>query len=136
MRKGVYPYKYMDDWEKIIGTLLPEKEDFHSHLNMEDITHADYSHAKRVCKEFNIRNSEDYHGLYVQRNTLLLADVFESFRNMCLEIYELDPARFLSTPRLSWQIALKKTKLHLLTNIDMLLMVEEGIRGGICHVNT
>ena len=136
MRKGVYPYKYMDDWGKIIGTLLPEKEDFHSHLNMEDITDVDYSHSKRMCKEFKIRNLEDYHGLYVQRNTLLLADVFESFRNMCLEIYELDPARFLSTPRLAWQIALKKTKLHLLSNIDMLLMVEEGIRGGICHVNT
>ena len=73
--------------------------------------------------------------MYVQSNTLLLADVFENFRNMCLEIYELDPAKFLSAPGLAWQAALKKTKvkLDLLTDIDMLLMVEKGIRGGICH---
>ena len=114
---------------------LPEKEDFYSHLNMEDITDADYAHAKRVCKDFEIKNLGEYHDLYVQSNTLLLADVFENFRNMCLEIYELDPAKFLSAPGLAWQAALKKTKvkLDLLTDIDMLLMVEKGIRGGICH---
>ena len=73
--------------------------------------------------------------MYVQSDTLLLADVFENFRNMCLEIYELDPAIFLSAPGLAWQAALKKTevKLDLLVDIDMLLMVEKGIRGGICH---
>ena len=73
--------------------------------------------------------------MYVQSDTLLLADVFENFRNMCLEIYKLDPAKFLSAPGLAWQAALKKTKvkLDLLTDIDMLLMVEKGIRGGICH---
>ena len=102
---------------------------------MEDITDADYAHAKRVCKDFEIKNLGEYHDLYVQSNTLLLADVFENFRNMCLEIYELDPAKFLSAPGLAWQAALKKTKvkLDLLTDIDMLLMVEKGIRGGICH---
>ena len=65
----------------------------------------------------------------------MLADVFENFCNMCLDIYELDPSKFLSAPGLSWQAALKKTKvkLDLLTDIDMLLMVEKGIRGGICH---
>ena len=73
--------------------------------------------------------------MYVQSDTLLLADVFENFRNMCLEIYKLDPAKFLSAPGLAWQAALKKTKvkLDLLTDIDMLLMVEKGIRGGIYH---
>ena len=115
--------------------LLLEKTDFHSHLNMEDITDANYAHAKRVCKDFEIKNLGEYHDLYVQSNTLLLADVFENFRNMCLKIYELDPAKFLSAPGLAWQAALKKTKvkLDLLTDIDMLLMVEKGIRGGICH---
>ena len=78
-----------------MGTSLIEKEDFYSHLNMEDITDADYTYAKRVCKNFEIKNLAEYHDLYVQRNKLLLADVFENFRKMCLEIYELDPAKFL-----------------------------------------
>ena len=135
LQNVVYPYEYMDDWEKFNETSLPEKEDFYSHLNMEDITDADYAHAKRVCKDFEIKNLGEYHDLYVQSNTLLLADVFENFRNMCLEIYELDPAKFLSAPGLAWQAALKKTKvkLDLLTDIDMLLKVEKGIRGRVRH---
>ena len=135
LRKGVCSYEYMDDWEKFNETLFPEKENFYSHLNMEDITDADYTHAKRVCKDFGIKNLGEYHDLYVQSDTLLLVDVFENFRNMCLEIYELDSAKFLSAPRLAWQTALEKTKikLNLLTDIDMLLMVEKSIRGRICH---
>ena len=87
-------------------------------LNMEDTTDADYAHAKRVYKYFEIRNLGEYHDLYVQSDTLLLADVIENFRNMCLEIYDLDPAKFLSAPGLVWQGALKKTnvKLDLLTD--------------------
>ena len=105
------------------------------HYLKKNITDADYAHAKRVCKDFQMKNLREYHDLYVQSDTLLLADVFENFRNMCLKIYELDPAKFLSAPGLAWQAALKKTKvkLDLLTDIDMLLMVEKGIRGGICH---
>ena len=94
MRKGVYLYEYMDDRGEIGETLLPEKEDFYSHLNMEDITNTDYAHSKRVCKDFKIRNLEDYYGLHVQTNTLLLANVFQNFRNMCLQIFDLDPAHF------------------------------------------
>ena len=80
-------------------------------------------------------NLGDYHDWYVQCDTLLLADVFENFRKKCIEIYELQLAHFLSAPGLAWQACLKKTgvKLELLTNVDMLLMVEKGIRGGICH---
>ena len=102
---------------------------------MKDITNADYSHAKRVFEDFEIKNLGKYYHLYVPSNTLLLADVFENFRNMCLEIYELDPAKSLSTPGLVWQTALKnaKAKLHLSTDIDMLLMEEKGIGGGICR---
>ena len=98
---------------------------------MEDITDADYSHAKRVCKDFELKSSEEYNDFYVQSNTLLSADVFENIRNMCLEIY----ARFLSASGLARQAALKRTKVKfdLLTDIDMLLMVEKCIRGGICH---
>ena len=84
----------MDDWEKFNETSLPEKEDFYSHLNIEDITDADYAHAKRVCKDFEIKNLGKYHDLYVQGKKLLSADVFENLRNMCLKIYELDLANF------------------------------------------
>ena len=77
LRKGVYPYEYMDDWEKFNETTLPEKEEFYSNLNMEDITDADYMHAKRVCKDFEIKNLGEYHDLYLKSDTLLLADVFE-----------------------------------------------------------
>ena len=92
---------------------------------MEDITDADYAHAKRVCKEFEIKNLEEHHDLYVQSDTLLLPDVFDNFWNMFLKIYELDPTKFLSTPELALQAALRKTKvkLDLLNDIDMLLMV-------------
>ena len=101
LRKGVYHYEYMDDLEKFNETSLPEKEDFYNHLNMEDITDADYVHAKRVCKDFEIKNIGEYNDFYVESDTLLLADVFENFRNMCLKIHELDPAKFLSAPGLS-----------------------------------
>ena len=135
LRKGVYLCEYMDVWEKFNKTSLPEKEYFYSHLNMEDITDVDYAHVKRVCKDFEIKSLGEYYEWYVQSDTLLLADVIENFRNMCINIYKLDPAKFLSAPGLAWQAALEKTKLklELLTDIDMLLMLEKGIRGGICH---
>ena len=101
---------------------------------MENITETDYIHANNVFKAFKINNLGDYHGLYVQRDTLLLADVFENLRKACMKTYELDPAHFISLPGLAWQACLKKTgvELELLTDYDMLLMIEEGIRGGIC----
>ena len=86
---------------------------FYSSLNMEDITYVDYRHAKKVFKNFNNKNLGDYHDLYVQSDTLLLADIFENFRNKCIEIYELDPAHFLSAPGLAWQACLKKTEIKL-----------------------
>ena len=133
--KGVYPYEYMVSWEKISKISLPSKEDFYSNLNMEDISDIDYRHANNVFKGFKLENLGDYHDLYVQSDTLLLADVFNNFRDMCIKEYERDPAHFLSLPGLAWQACLKKTniELELLTDYDMLLMVEEGIRGGICH---
>ena len=125
----------MDSWERFDETSLTKKEDFYSNLNMEGITNVDYKHAKRVWKNFKIKKLGEYHDLYVQSDTLLLADVFESFRNKCIEIYDLDPAHFLSSPGLAWQACLKETeiKLELLADIDMLLMVKKEIRGGICH---
>ena len=135
LRKGVYPYEYMDAWEKFNEISLPSKEDFYSNLNMTGINDIDYRPANNVFKVFKLENLGNYHDLYVQSDTLLLADVFNNFRNMCLEEYELDPAHFLSLPGLASRACLKKTNiaLELFTDCDMLLMVEKGIRGGICH---
>ena len=131
LRKGVYPYRYMDDWNKFNEKVLPSKESFYSNLTLENITKTDYAHANNVFKKFYINNLGEYHNLYVRSDTLLLADIFENFRQSCLKNYELDPAHFVSLSGLAWQACLKKTnvELELLTDYDMLLMVEEGI----CH---
>ena len=125
----------MDNWKRFDETLLPNKETFYNNLNMEDITDADYRHANKVFKAFKLKNLGEYHDLYVQSDTLLFADVFENFRNMCVKVNELDPAHFLTAPGLARQACLKKTdvELELLTDPNMLLMVEEGIRGRMCH---
>ena len=135
LRKGVYPYEYMDSSKRFKEESLPDKESFYSELNKEGITDEDYAHAQKVWDAFNIKSLGEHHDLYVQFDTPLLADVFETFRDKCLEIYELDPAHFLSAPGLAWQACLKKTqvKLKLLTDNDMLLMFEEGIRREMCQ---
>ena len=136
LRKGVYPYEYMDEWNKFDEKELPSKESFYNNLTMEDISDTDYAHANNVFKKFNIKNLGEFHDLYLRSDTLLLADVFENFRNACLSNYELDPAHFVSLPGLAWQACLKKktnVELELTTDYDMLLMIEDGIRGGICH---
>ena len=114
----------MDELENFKET-LPEKEEFYSKLNMEDITDANYRHAKRVCKDFGMKNLCEYPDLYIENDTLLLADVFEYFREICLKIHHLDPVKFFSALGLVWQAALKKTevKLELLTDIDIQLTV-------------
>ena len=128
LRKVICPYEYMNDWKTFYERSLPEKENF---LNKQDIAGVDYAHAERACKDFEIKSL----GEYFQGDTSLLADVFENFRNICLKIYELDPSKFDSALVLTWEAALKKTKIKLifLTNIDMLLMTEKGIRGEIFH---
>ena len=108
LQKGAYDYEQIKVLLKFNETSLPEKEDFDVHLNFEDITDADYVLAKRVCKDFEIKELGENHDLYIKSNTLLLSDVFENFWNMCLDIYELAPLKFLATPVLAWQAALKK----------------------------
>ena len=112
----------MNTW--IAGKDLMKKENFYSSLNMEDITDVDYRRAKSIFKILNSKNMSEYHDLYVQSDTLLLSDVFENFRDRCTEIYEPP-----------WEASLKKTeiRLELLTDVNMLLMVEKRIKGGICH---
>ena len=135
LRKGVYPYENMDSWKRFKEESLPDKESFDSALNIEHITDEDCAYAQKVWSIFNIKNLGEYHDLYVQSDTALLADVAENFRDACLEIYGLDPAYFLSTPGLAWHACLKKTEveLELLTDNDMLLTFEKGTRGGMCQ---
>ena len=102
----------MDSWDKSEETAIPPKEAFYSKLNLEGISDANYEHVKKVWESFEIKNHGEYHDLYVQCGTLLLADDFENFRDKCIEIYELDPAYFLSASRLAWQACLKKTKVE------------------------
>ena len=98
----------MDSWERFNETSLPPKKSFYSELNLEDISDKDYLHAQKVWDVFEIRNLGEYHDLYVQTDTSLFADVFEKFRDTCIEIYGLDPSHFLSPPGLAWQACLKK----------------------------
>ena len=88
LKKGVYPYEYMDNWQRFNETLLPDKESFYSSLNMENIDDIDYRHGNNGFKKFELNNLGEYHDLYVQSDTLLLADVFENFRNMCHKVFK------------------------------------------------
>ena len=125
----------MDSWKKFSEKSLANKESFYSELNKEDITYKDYAHAQKMWEVFEIKNLGEYHDLYVKIDAFLLANVFEKFRDKCTEIYGLDPSYFYTAPGLAWQACFKKTdvKLELLIDIDMLMMVEKGIRGGICQ---
>ena len=135
IRKGVYPYEYMDSWDKF-NRSLPSIDKFYSNLNMSEISDGDYEHARKVWKEFGIKNIGEYHDLYLRTDVILLANVFESFRRVCLDNYGLDPSHFYTAPGLAWKACLKKTgiKLELLKDPDMLLMFENGIRGGITQL--
>ena len=113
LRKGVYHYECMDIWEKFDETALPSKKDFNSSLNLEDTSNDDYVHAQKVWGVFEINNLGEYQDLYVQSDSLLLADVYENFRNMCLDKYGLDPVYFVSVLGLAWQACLRKTRVKL-----------------------
>ena len=134
-KKGVYPYDYMDSFKKF-KEQLPTKEEFYSILNDEHISDEDYQHAQNVWNKFNLKNMGEYHDLYLQSDILLLADVFESFRKTCLEYYKLDPCHYFTSPGLSWDAMLKMTniKLELMTDIDMYLFIEKGMRGGVSYI--
>ena len=136
-RKGVYPYEFMDDFEKFKKQSLPKKTSFFSRLKQEKISDEDFDHAQRVWKEFELKNMGDFHDLYLKTDVLLLADVMENFRKLCEKHYELDPAHFFTIPGMAWDAMLKITgiELELLKDgqIEMLLMIEKGIRGGISN---
>eukprot|EP01052_Picozoa_sp_SAG31_P003998 SAG31_NODE_160_length_21908_cov_25.529048_10_plen_414_part_00 len=137
MQKGVYPYDYMDSWERFDECQLPSKEKFFSKLNDCDISDDDYAHGQNVWNTFKCKNLGDYHDLYVKSDVLLLADVFENFRTLCINDDELDPAHYYTLPNYSWDAMMKRTgvKLDLFTDYDMHLMVEQGLRGGISMIS-
>ncbi|XP_065667943.1 uncharacterized protein LOC136088191 [Hydra vulgaris] len=137
LKKGVYPYDWVNSVDKFNETQLPTKESFFSKLNDEDISDDDYSHAQNVWNEFNCKKFRDYHDLYNVSDVLLLADVFENFRDVCMKNYKLDPAWYYTSPGLAWNAALKKTKvkLELLSDYDMILMIKKRIRGGISIIS-
>lgn len=132
-RKGVYCYDYTDSWEKLDETCLPSKDKFYNQLNECDISEDDYNHAKTVWNDFKIKTLGEYSDLYLITDVVLLADVFQNFRDVCLAAYELDPAWYVTVSGLTFDAMLKQTKieLELLTDYNMILMVEAGIRGGI-----
>ena len=151
IRKGVYPYEYMDGWKKFEERSLPPKDTFYSRLNMKVISDQDYEHAQQVWNTIKKKALGCYHDTYLKTDVLLLADVFETFRNTCLKNYKVDLAHFYMAPGLAWQALLKTAakyceheerrkecelcpdefRLELLTDMDMLLMFEKGVRGGI-----
>ena len=108
LRKSFYSYEDMDNWGKFDETTMPPKEAFCSKLNLENIADKDYEHTQKLLEVFGIKSRGEYHDLYVQSDTLLLADVFENFRDKCNKTFELDPVYFASTPGLAWQVCLKK----------------------------
>ena len=137
MRKGVYPYEYMDSWERFEETQLPPKEDFYSKLTGANISDSDYTHAQRVWETFGCQTLGNYTDLYCRTDVLLLADVFENFRKTSQKQYGLDPANYYTSPGLTWDALLKKTgiELELLTDYDQHLFIEKGMRGGISMVS-
>ena len=135
-KKGVYPYEYMSSFDRFNETELPSIESFYSNLNLQGITEAQYNHAKTVWNHFNIKNLGQYTNLYLLTDVLLLADVFETFRDTCLKYYKLDPAQYYTAPGLSWDALLKSTNqtLELITDQRVLEFFEQQVRGGISMI--
>ena len=136
-QKGFYPYEYMDKVERFKEDKPPPQKAFFSKLSGRGITEKDYKHVWNVWKTFNMKNFKDYHELYNITDVLLLADVFENFRDLCLKIYKLDPVYYFTAPGLAWDACLKMTniQLELLSDVNMLLMFEKGIKGGISIIS-
>ena len=127
----------MSNSGKFEETQLPPIEAYYSKLAATSISEESYEHAKRVWKAFDCKNLGDYHGLYLRNDVILSADVFETYRNACMKTYKLDPAHYYTSPGLNWDALLKKTQveLELITDYDMYLFIEKGLRGGISMVS-
>lgn len=137
-RKGIYPYEYMNNWNRYEEQCLPQQHNFYSSLTDEIISKYDYEHAKLVWKSFGLENLGDYTDLYLKSDVLLLADIFEKFRQTCKVNYRLDPAFYLTAPSLSFDAMLRITnvKLQLINDLEIVRMIQKGIRGGVCLCST
>ncbi len=135
-RKGVFPYEYMSDFHKLSAKSLPPKGAFYSKLTDTGISGSDYEHAQNVWKTFECKTMRDYHDLYLKTDVLLLADVMTEFRETCKKTYGLDALHYYTSPGLAWDAMLKRTKvrLDLISDPDMYLMIERGIRGGVSSI--
>ena len=135
-KKGVYPYDFMDSFEKFKQTELPAKEHFYSILNDQDITNDKYGHAKKVWKTFKLKNMGEYHDLYLGSDVLLIAYIFENFRKTCLQYYKLDPCHYFTSLGLSWDAMLKITNIELewMTDVDIYQFIKKGLRGGVSYI--
>ena len=131
--KGVYPYDYMNSFDKFNDEHLPSKEQFYSRLTEEYITNDDYNKAKQIWKHFDIKNMGEYHDLYLKTDCLLLTDAFENFRDMCLSYYALDPVYYYTLPNFAFDAMLKPTgiEIDLVYDQEMYEMIEAGLRGGM-----
>lgn len=132
-RKGVFPYDFLDSWNKLKIAALPPKDAFFSHLTESHISDEEYAHAQAVWNAFNIQNLGEYANLYLKTDILLLCDVFEDFRETLYNLFKLDPAHYVTLPGFSFDAMLRFTKveIELLTDVDMLMFVERALRGGI-----
>jgi hypothetical protein len=147
IKKGVYPYEYIDSYDKFSETELPSIQDFYSTLTGSHIDEKDYARAKMVWKTFNCKTLLDYHNLYLTVDVLLLSDVWKAFCDTCYKIYGLDPSYYYTAPGLSWDSFLKHTnedwkkkfkkefEIGLITDMDIYLFVESGIRGGLSQIS-
>ena len=135
--KGVYPYSNVSEPEKFAETRLLPIESFYYTLNDEPLSAEDYERAKQIYEVFGIKTLQQYHDHYLKTDVLLLADVFENFRNTIYGVHRLDPLHFITLPSLAWTTALKRTgaKLDLITDPDMYLMIENNMRGGIATIS-
>ena len=146
-QKGAYPYEYMNSFERFNEEKLPAKKYFYSSIKdgkigddgkISDghIDVNDYLTCKKTWDKFEMKNMGDYHDHYLQKDVLLLADVFEKFTDMCLKYYRLDPCHYFSSPGLSWDATLKMTgvKLEKIPDIDKYLFIEKELRGGISYI--
>ena len=135
--KGIYPYEYIDSFERFKETKLPSIDKFYSNLNESNISDADYKKAVNVWDLLQMQTLKDYHDFYLKCDVFLLSDVFDTFRKAMLKSHKLDPSYYITLPSFSWDAALKTTKieLDLLTDYEMLCMIEKGIRGGISMIS-
>ena len=137
IKKGVYPYDYIDNFNWLYENYLPDINCFYSKLNKSGCEINDYKHAQKVFNVFGCKNILDYHNVYLKSDVLLLSDIWDNFRTVCFNNYGLDTSYYYTSPGLSFDSMLKMTyiNLELLTDIEMFKMVEDGIRGGISQIS-